>query len=151
MLEYDKPLPAGTAIARRVFGHNGNFTEGVNGYECNNSFSASAPATADTLCYPSSLAIDSVGDLFVGDFNNNRVLEYNYPLAKTGEPGSGDTTADRVYGQNNLFTTSNCNGGYAILDQCRYRCAIRSPWRSPVTTRSLSPMAQITAYSPMIP
>ena len=115
VLEYDKPLPAGATTAKRVFGHKGNFTEGVNGYECNNSF-LSVPPTPDTLCYPSSLGLDNGGNLFVGDLNNNRVLEFNYPLAKTGKPGSGDTTADRVYGQNNSFTTSSCNSGGFTTD-----------------------------------
>ena len=105
----------GATTAKRVFGHKGNFTEGVNGYECNNSF-LSVPPTPDTLCYPSSLGLDNGGDLFVGDLNNNRVLEFNYPLAKTGKPGSGDTTADRVYGQNNSFTTSSCNSGGFTTD-----------------------------------
>jgi hypothetical protein len=39
------------------------------------------------------------------------VLEYNTPLQKTGVPGSGDTSADRVFGQADNFFSSLCNFG----------------------------------------
>jgi sugar lactone lactonase YvrE len=45
-----------------------------------------------SLNHPSGLVVDSQGNLFVADTQNNRVLEYN-------APPSNDTTADRVFGQ----------------------------------------------------
>ncbi len=107
-LEYDKPLLTDTT-ADRVFGHNGSFTEGADGKSCNNGFDPSPP-TADTLCFPTGLSMDTFGDLLVADFDNSRVVEYNHPLAKNSEPGSGDGTADRVYGQGGVFTTNYCDG-----------------------------------------
>jgi len=48
---------------------------------------------ADTLKYPSGLAVNASGDLYVADYSNNRVLYYP---ATAGVPAS---TATRVYGQ----------------------------------------------------
>ncbi len=39
----------------------------------------------------------------------DRALEYNTPLTVTSTPGSGDTIADVVFGQNGNFTTTFCN------------------------------------------
>ncbi len=67
--------------------------------------------TASSLSAPSGLAVDSSGNLYVADQNNNRVLEYNTPFTVTGEPGSGDTIADEVFGQSDNFTSGACNFG----------------------------------------
>ena len=50
------------------------------------------------------MALDASGNLYVSDFGNNRVLEYNAPLT------AGDT-ADLVFGQLGSFTTGTCNKG----------------------------------------
>jgi len=65
--------------------------------------------TASSLSAPSGLAVDSSGNLYVADQSNNRVLEYNTPFTVTGEPGSGDTIADEVFGQSDNFTSNACN------------------------------------------
>ena len=61
-------------------------------------FPASPPigSTADDLCNPKGVAVDASDNLYVADTSNNRVLEYNAPLAT-------DTTADAVLGQDNLM------------------------------------------------
>jgi hypothetical protein len=69
--------------------------------------------TADQLCLPEQLSVDSQKNLYAVD--DNRVLEYLNPVAAgggtPGTPGSpGDTTADVVYGQQGDFTSSACNG-----------------------------------------
>ena len=69
--------------------------------------------TADQLCSPYQLAVDSQNNLYAVDLN--RVLEYLNPTAPgggtPGTPGSpGDTTADVVYGQQGSFTADSCNG-----------------------------------------
>ncbi len=63
------------------------------------SFETSTPATSRSgLNGPYGLAFDSRGDLWVGDYGNNRVLEFKPPFS-TGMP------AFQVIGQNN-FTTA---------------------------------------------
>ena len=63
-----------------------------------------------TMCDPYQIAVDSVGNLYVADFGNNRVLEYNTPLAVTSVTGSGDAKADYVWGQRTeTFATNACN------------------------------------------
>jgi hypothetical protein len=59
-------------------------------------------------------------NLFVSDGGNNRVLEYNTPLTVTAVAGSGDTTADTVFGQANSFTGNQCNfnGGPSNQSLC---------------------------------
>ena len=66
--------------------------------------------SANSLSFPTSVAVDSSGDLYIADAANSRVLEYNTPLAVTSIPGSGDTTADVVFGQGGDFTTITANG-----------------------------------------
>jgi sugar lactone lactonase YvrE len=58
---------------------------------------------ATTLCHPNGLAVDSLGNLYVADTENNRVLEYNTPF-------TSDKTADLVFGQltSSSFTTRAC-------------------------------------------
>ena len=94
VLEFDSPLTT-DLVADRVFGQGGDFTTGT----CNN-----GGTSASSLCEPVGVAVDSAGNLYVGDSNNHRVLEYNTPLTT-------DTVADRVFGQGGNFGTNACNNG----------------------------------------
>ena len=68
------------------------------------------PVSALTLCSPHQIAVDSVGNLYVADYSNNRVVEYATPLATTAVTGSGNARADFVWGQRTqTFTTATCN------------------------------------------
>jgi len=116
VLEYDNPLApgggtphvpgsAGDTTADRVFGEP-SFTASV----CSGGGSLPAPVTADTLCAPYGIAVDQYGNLYISDEVNARVLEYNIPLKfDTSEPGTGDNTADNVFGQPG-FVTDLCAG-----------------------------------------
>lgn len=74
---------------------------------------------ANRLFEPEGIAIDSAGDLFVADSGDSRVLEYYRPLATPDANGAGDTTADRVWGQNGSFTTSGgCFGSPTASSLC---------------------------------
>ncbi|MBU0756809.1 MAG: hypothetical protein KKF44_01980 [Nanoarchaeota archaeon] len=100
-----------------VFGQDDNFESGLsNG---NNRYAL--PPTEKTLSflpYPNlptigesprsiQMALDSNGNLYVPDLNNNRVLRYNSPFEKkSGIVGSGDTVADSVYGQDSFSEKS---------------------------------------------
>jgi sugar lactone lactonase YvrE len=104
VLEFNAPLSDGEG-ANKVFGQKGSFTTNV----CNIDGSVSA----DSLCEPAGVAVDSGGNLYLSDEGNSRVLEFDNPLAPgggtPGVPGSaGDTTADRVFGQNGSFTSNSC-------------------------------------------
>ena len=103
VIEIDAPL-AGTQNAARVFGQAGDFTLS----KCNRG--SSLPGVS-TLCAPAGLMLDVIGNLWVADANNNRVLEYAAPF-------SSDTAATMVIGQGDAgnFTTSGCDGGIAIGD-----------------------------------
>jgi CSLREA domain-containing protein len=97
VLEYDSPLTTDT-VADRVFGQGGSFTTS----DCNK-----VVISASTLCIPIGVVVDGAGNLYIADFNNNRVLEYASPL-------STDTVADKVFGQDGSFTTSTCNKGESV-------------------------------------
>ena len=99
VLEYNAPITNGTFGANRVFGQLGSFITSV----ANN-----GGVSKDSLKFPTGVAIDKFDNLYIADFSNNRVLEYNSPLSVTAVGGSGDTTADKVWGQGGLFTTVTC-------------------------------------------
>jgi hypothetical protein len=92
LLVFDAPFTS-DAVADKVWGQT-SFT----GTTCN-----SGGAGAGTLCSPWGVALDAAGNLLVADTSNSRVLVF------TGGR-TGDTTADRVFGQANLTDTA-CNTG----------------------------------------
>jgi sugar lactone lactonase YvrE len=60
--------------------------------------------SARSLFYPYEVALDAQGNLYVADYNNSRVLEYDAPL-------SSGMAASRVFGQGGNFTTALPNNG----------------------------------------
>jgi sugar lactone lactonase YvrE len=93
VLEYNSPLRTGGARADMVFGQYGSF----NAASCN-----AGGVSADSLCHPTAIAVDNADNLYIGDHDNYRVLEYDTP------PSLSNTSANLVFGQNNSFT-SNTN------------------------------------------
>ena len=85
-------FPSGSTTATRVYGQDGSFTTNSE----NN-----GGVSANSLWDPEGVALDSSGNLYVGDYGNNRVLFFP----------SGSTTATRVYGQGGSFTTNTQNKG----------------------------------------
>ena len=110
VLEYNTPLTvtgtagSGDTTADRVFGQSGSFSS----IGCDSDTGGASPTAID-LCNPFGVALDPIGNLYVADLNNERVLEYNTPLTVTSTAGSGDTTADLVFGQGGSFTSSVCD------------------------------------------
>ena len=108
VLEYNQPFSSGVVIgqaAALVFGQLGSMTS--------NRVNQGGPGN-DSLAYPLGVALDSAGNLYVGDSGNSRVLEYNTPLVKTSVPGSGDTTADLVITNSLLRGTAFIAAGLAL-------------------------------------
>jgi sugar lactone lactonase YvrE len=105
VLEYDSPSTTDT-VADRVFGQDGSFNTAV----CHE-----GGIGANTLCNPRGVALDSVGNLYVADSANHRILEYDSPLTT-------DTVSDRVFGQGGSFNTADCNrGGISANSLCDLR------------------------------
>jgi len=88
VLEYDSPLAS--QDADRVFGHGESFTHN----DCR-----LGGVNASSLCVATGMAVDRAGHLYIADQANNRVLEYDSPLA----PQTPDRPADRVLGQGGSF------------------------------------------------
>ena len=103
VIEIDAPL-AGTQSAARVIGQGGDFTASG----CNRG--AMAPG-ASTLCAPAGLMLDVLGNLWVADVNNDRVLEYQPPFG-------ADAAAAMAIGQGAAgnLTTAGCDRGIAPGD-----------------------------------
>jgi sugar lactone lactonase YvrE len=103
VLQFAVPL-AGDLQADLVFGQHGKFTTAL----CN-----AGGVSADSLCRPSTIAVDGSGNLYVGDRDNYRVLAYN-------KPQGGNTTADLVFGQGNSFTSNadTCLDGASANSLC---------------------------------
>ncbi len=116
VLEYNAPVTSG-ASAALVFGQNGSFTSDACNFDTGGAFD---PSSAIDLCAPVAAALDAMGNLYVADSTNSRVLEYNTPLNPgSGETGAGDVTADMVFGQGGNFTSNKCNlGGRSASSIC---------------------------------
>jgi sugar lactone lactonase YvrE len=101
----------GGLSANMVFGQGSTGTGGE--------FASAGNGTAPTaMSNPQAVAVDSSNNLYVADFYNNRVLEFDDPLdatapcAAAGNPGcAGDAVADNVFGQGGSFSTSVCTDG----------------------------------------
>ncbi len=57
-----------------------------------------------TCALPTAVATDSSNNVYIGDYNNHRVLEYNETTSATAGPSS--VTANHVFGTGNSFTTN---------------------------------------------
>lgn len=113
MLEYNETvsatMPAANATADTVFGEAGSFT------------SSSPPNIGpNSLDGPQGVIVDGNGNLFVDDVVTDRVLEFFSPLTTTATPGSGDTTADVVFGQGGNFVSNAPNGDASPTNQTLY-------------------------------
>ncbi|MCE9598142.1 MAG: NHL repeat-containing protein [Spirochaetia bacterium] len=84
-------FPAGSTTATRVYGQPNFTSAGAN----------NGGITATSLNNPRAIAVDSAGNLYVGDHGNLRVLFFP----------AGSTTATRVYGQPNFTSNTANNGG----------------------------------------
>ncbi|MGC1677410.1 MAG: choice-of-anchor D domain-containing protein [Candidatus Binataceae bacterium] len=108
VLEYNNPLTivggingSGDVTADAAFGQTGFATTTVN--------APSGVPGASTLEFPEGVAADSLGNLYVADTSNTRVLGYVTPLEN---PNSPNTTAGIVLGQDDAFDFGDtvCNG-----------------------------------------
>jgi sugar lactone lactonase YvrE len=88
----------GSTTAARVYGQLGDFTTGVG----NNG----AGVSENGLNIPGHVAVDSAGNLYVTDGNNNRLLVFP----------EGSTTPTRVYGQQGSFASATANLGGVSAD-----------------------------------
>jgi hypothetical protein len=103
VLEYDAPLTSDTT-ADFVIGQTGMTT-------------AACTSGASNLCDPKGVAVDTAGNVYVGDSDADRVLQYTTPRTT-------DAVADRVFGQANYNGTacnSNALGGLGALTLCDAR------------------------------
>jgi sugar lactone lactonase YvrE len=97
VLEFDRPFATSDRIADRVYGQP-DFNSGA---------ANTGGLGAASLSYPTGVAVDSAGNLWVADFANNRVLKFDNPIAS-------DATADFVLGQPSFLTnTANADGASA--------------------------------------
>jgi hypothetical protein len=74
--------------------------------------SSGAIVSASDLCFPEGIAVDSAGNLYAADTENNRLLEYTTPFMACNNtfPCVGGP-ASVVVGQGSSFTSSTRNNG----------------------------------------
>ncbi len=89
--------PDGDTTADRVYGQHGDLASYTQNYD---GVGGSGLPSAETLNFPVAISLDADDGLYVTDRENHRVLYY---------APDGDTTADRVYGQFDTFTTNPPN------------------------------------------
>jgi hypothetical protein len=87
----------GDTTSDRVYGQHDDLASYTQNYD---GVGGSGLPSAETLNFPVAIALDADDGLYVTDRENHRVLYY---------APDGDTTADRVYGQFDTFTTNPPN------------------------------------------
>ena len=70
---------------------------------------ACAATSAVSLCNPEGVAADGLGNLYVADFADNRVLAYKDPFVACGSFPCVGGPASLVFGQGGSFTSSTCD------------------------------------------
>ena len=108
VLFYETPLSSGDTTPDRVFGQ-----LDMNSTEPN----AGGAIGADTLHYPSGVALDDADNLYIADSNNHRVLVYLATLE--------DSSAAVVFGQGGDFTTGVANKGGISAESLNYPYGIQ--------------------------
>jgi hypothetical protein len=102
VVEIDAPLSANPPTSR-VFGQHGDF----NGAFCN----IGGVVDATTLCNPLGVTFDQLGNLYIADASNGRILEFDAPFgvnpAAASVIGQGDAES---------FETAGCDHGTASND-----------------------------------
>jgi sugar lactone lactonase YvrE len=86
--------PSGTLTATRVYGQNGSFSS--------NTANLGGTITTTNLAIPLGIALDEQNGVYISDGLNHRILYF---------ANDGDTSADRVYGQQGSFTAGTENNG----------------------------------------
>lgn len=113
VLEYNDPLGSSppNVTAGLVFGQGSSGTS-FDTNTCADGEYGNPPPSAIGLCFPTGVAIDRPGNVYIADYNNSRVLEYDDPLGSSPP----NVTADLVFGQGSSgtsFGTNSCaNGEY---------------------------------------
>ncbi len=116
VLEYNQPFascqtpPCVGPAANLVFGQ-GAAGNNLSAATCADGSEGAPSPSATTMCSPNAVALDAAGDLYVSDSGNNRVLEFNTPLAN---PMAPNVTASVVFGQGtpgNNFSGNACADG----------------------------------------
>ncbi len=136
VLEYSNLINTTDVVADTVFGQPNFISNTPN----------NGGVSAISLAGPSRMTIDALGNVYIGDAANNRVLEYHTPLTT-------DTMADVVLGQadftSNVFATTASNmanpegvaidtdGNIYVADRANFRVLIFDG-TPPVTTTVLT-------------
>ena len=109
VLEYANPFaacagafPCVGGAANIVLGQGGSFTASFCNFDTGGNPSNANGSSAIDLCFPSGVAVDGSGNLYVADGSNSRVLEYSAPVIN-------NETAAQVFGQGGSFTSNVCN------------------------------------------
>ena len=97
--------PADLVIGQPDFYSNACNTGGVSG---------------SSLCYPYGITVDASGNLYVADYVNSRVLEYNTPFAGCGSFPCVGASANMVFGQDGIFTSNAANNGGVSANSLAY-------------------------------
>jgi hypothetical protein len=149
VLEFDTPLTPVNTTADRVFGQADNMTAGTCNFGNNN-----APGAA-TVCNPTGAAVDSLGNLYVADNSNNRVLRYDQPLAGPSLTATATPTATGTPGPTptatRTATPTPTSTASATPSRTPTATATRTATATPTSTASASPTATATATTTPTP
>ena len=154
VLEYATPLLGPNTTADHVIGQADN----LQASSCN--LGGVATPSADTLCAPQGVAIDSAGDLFVVDTNNNRLTEYDMPPTapptatatptSTATPATPTATATRT-GTPTATATSTSGTPTATPTATATKTTTPTVTATPTTTATPTATATTTPTSTPTP
>lgn len=131
-------IEEGTLSADLVLGQPDATSSACNGDGNYQTYPVRAPASARTMCTMpvdqispaeggscANMAVDAAGNLYVPDWDNNRVIRYDSPF-------TADRVADFVWGQED-FTGNACNRGRGLWQPDDRSLCLRSPFNEGFT------------------
>ena len=108
VLEYNQALATSNVTANQVFGQGASGTDFTDSF-CADSAPGNTPPSATAMCQPAGVAMDTLGNLYVGDEANNRVLVFDAPLTPP-TPHADRNRRRHADGNRNRYRDRNGNG-----------------------------------------
>jgi hypothetical protein len=111
VLQFNQPITDGVTPVTTAFSADGVFGQANFAGQYPNQGTGQyspGPTTASTLSEPIDVKLDTSGNLYIADFENGRVLEFNSPAASSIDPAANSVIGQQNFGSSCFTTSATC-------------------------------------------